>query len=985
MRSLRQRFLDGRALLGISLAELAGLTLAAITRATEVPTILSFSLMYAGTAGPVPGFDPLTNGAVIDTALVGTNLNIRANTSPASDFGSVVFQLSGATTHVRTENADPWALFGNTGSNYNSGSFNCGLHTLTATPFDTAGNKGVPLTISFTVRHPTCGGATTVLLTQPSPGALFYEPAAILLEAIVTNHQVTVTNVAFYADDTKLGEVARAPYRWLWTDVSQGAYFLTARATDTNGAVAISTPCLVSVLTTNPQASISGELKKWHRVSITFIGPFTSETHANNPFRNYRLDVTFTHPATGKSYRVPGFFAADGNAADTGADRGDRWRVHFAPDETGPWHYVASFRAGPDVVTNASPAAGVPTAFDGASGSFVVGPTDKAGRDLRGKGRLQYVGKHHLRFAETGEYFLKMGADSPENLLDYEDFDDQPNVNDRRKSWSAHAADYDPTEASQYTWKDGRGTELLGAIKYLADKGMNAFSFIPFTLDGDDHAVFPHRLVSTVTAFENAAPPRWNAGVVYHDRFDVSKLEQWDRIFAYADQKGMYLHFKTLETENELLMDGGNLGVERILYYRELIARFGYHLALNWNLGEEINDATTAQKQAWSQYFYDTDPYHHHQVIHNGANHFDLLGNASKLTGFSRQASPDRIFADTLIYVHRSATNGRPWVVAYDEQNPANDGIVTDAEEFYHDSVRGLVIWSHLLAGGAGVESYFGYAHPHNDLTCQDFRSRDNWWNQKRYALEFFYSNAVPFWAMTNRDALISGLGGAHCLALTGQVYVVYLPRPASLSLNLSNVAGTFAVQWFDPRHGGPMQTGSVHQVIGGRVVSLGLPPSTSTNDWVALVRRLDSFAWWQQRLFTPEQLANAAISGPDADPDGDGLTNAAEYALGGRPLVADSGLLPTAVIVRMPPPDSAAYLAMLYRRRLDLADVSYLHEVASSLFPADWQSGPANVSVQTLERANGFETVRVLATTPISAAAQRFLRLRIVLESQRS
>ena len=43
-------------------------------------------------------------------------------------------------------------------------------------------------------------------------------------------------------------------------------------------------------------------------------------------------------------------------------------------------------------------------------------------------------------------------------------------------------------------------------------------------------------------------------------------------------------------------MDGGNLGPERILYYRELIARFGYHLALNWNLGEEINNATTAQK-----------------------------------------------------------------------------------------------------------------------------------------------------------------------------------------------------------------------------------------------------------------------------------------------------------------------------------------------------------------------------------------------------
>ena len=34
--------------------------------------------------------------------------------------------------------------------------------------------------------------------------------------------------------------------------------------------------------------------------------------------------------------------------------------------------------------------------------------------------------------------------------------------------------------------------------------------------------------------------------------------------------------------------DNGDLGPQRKLYYRELIARFGHHLALNWNLGEEV-------------------------------------------------------------------------------------------------------------------------------------------------------------------------------------------------------------------------------------------------------------------------------------------------------------------------------------------------------------------------------------------------------------
>ena len=52
--------------------------------------------------------------------------------------------------------------------------------------------------------------------------------------------------------------------------------------------------------------------------------------------------------------------------------------------------------------------------------------------------------------------------------------------------------------------------------------------------------------------------------------------------------EGLFLHFKTQETENQGLLDGGEVGPQRKLYYRELIARFGHHLALNWNMGEEI-------------------------------------------------------------------------------------------------------------------------------------------------------------------------------------------------------------------------------------------------------------------------------------------------------------------------------------------------------------------------------------------------------------
>ena len=59
--------------------------------------------------------------------------------------------------------------------------------------------------------------------------------------------------------------------------------------------------------------NIAGELKKWHTVTLTFDGPEVAETDENNPFLNYRLNVTFSHKTTGKTYKVPGYFAADGD------------------------------------------------------------------------------------------------------------------------------------------------------------------------------------------------------------------------------------------------------------------------------------------------------------------------------------------------------------------------------------------------------------------------------------------------------------------------------------------------------------------------------------------------------------------------------------------------------------------------------------------------------------------------------------------------
>lgn len=572
-------------------------------------------------------------------------------------------------------------------------------------------------------------------------------------------------------------------------------------------------------------ATISGELRKWHKVTLDFSGPSTSESAATNPFTNYRLNVTFRHAPSGKTYLVPGYYAADGNAANSGASSGNVWRVHFAPDETGAWTYDVSFRSGSNVAMDASATAGSSAGFvDGESGSFTISETDKTGRDLRGKGRLDYVGKHHLRFAGSGAYFMKAGCDAPENLLAYADFDGDFKTDGHKdelvKDWQPHVQDWNSGDPS---WQNGKGKGLIGAINYLSDAGLNSFSFLTMNIDGDDQNVFPY------TTYGERL------------RMDVSKLDQWEMVFEHGDKKGMYLHFKTQETENELLLDGGNVGPQRKLYYRELIARFGHHLAMNWNLGEEINAASLQQKQAWAQYFYDNDPYHHHIVIHNGATHYNMMGDASKLTGFSLQLNAEDFsdcFSMTKDYIDRADAAGKPWVVGTDEPGDSRYALRPDSDPgSSHEDARKDALWGNIMAGGAGVEWYFGYALENSDLTCNDFRSRDSFWPVCRNTINFFENNAVPFQDMTNANSLVSGGAdnGNRCLAKPGSSYLVQLRSGGSQTLDLSGQSGSYLVRWFDPRNGGALVSGNT--LAGGGTRSLGSPPNSTSEDWIAWVQ----------------------------------------------------------------------------------------------------------------------------------------------------
>jgi len=607
---------------------------------------------------------------------------------------------------------------------------------------------------------------------------------------------------------------------------------------------------------------IGGELRQWHKVTLTLAGPQADErSSAPNPFVDYRMMVTFSHESGSPIYRVPGYFAGDGDAANTSASSGNKWRAHVAPDKPGRWTYRISFASGRGVALASTGQPVVP--FDGRTGTFQISASDKKSPDFRARGRLQYAGKHYLQFAGTGDYFVKLGADSPETLLAYADFDGtvarKPQV--PLHTFAPHVQDW---RSGDPTWKGEKGKGLIGAINYLASKGVNSISFLPYNAGGDGDNVWPF--------------------VERDDKlhYDVSKLDQWQKVFDHAQQKGIYLHFKLQENEIDdnvrgnpndkgrggaantepvrESLDGGDLGQERRLYVRELVARFGYLLALNWNIGEE-NTQSSEQQLAMAMNLRDTDPYGgHHIVVHTFPNGQEsvypgLLGSVSPFTGASLQMAWNAVHERTLRWLVASSQAKKPWVVANDEQGPAGLGVPPDpgyagfaGEDaqgrdvgYTHHDIRKYTLWGNLMAGGAGVEYYFGYGLADNDLVAENFRSRDKSWEYGRLAIDFLRSQKIPFWEMANADALVGNEthdNSRYAFAKAGDVYLVYLPNGGTTNLDLSKASGQFTVDWFDPRNGGVLKKGSVASVKGGGPADLGTPPDNVNEDWLAVVRR---------------------------------------------------------------------------------------------------------------------------------------------------
>jgi Domain of unknown function (DUF5060) len=627
-----------------------------------------------------------------------------------------------------------------------------------------------------------------------------------------------------------------------------------------------------------PQVKQTGAAAIYDAVTLSIEGPQMDERTGGNPFADVRLDVTFTQGK--QSWTIPGYFAGCKDAADSSCSGGNIWRAHFLPMVAGDYQWKVRFREGKDVVFQEYDGKNLPG--NNAKGSFTVSAMQKD--PIKARGLIRYTGESYYRYSGDNSIFFKFGPDAPENMLAFEDFDNTTNFKGLRKNWVHHAGDYKP-DAKPHLWGKGKkGKNILGMLRYVADQKLNGISALTWNTSGDDRNVFPHLLAVPAADYEKmVAADQWRKGVV-QDRFDLSKLAQWERVFSYADKLGLHINMKLQETENDSLMDDGAHGRARKLYLREMVARFGHYLGVTWNLGEE-NVQRPAEIAHMSYYIDALDAYDRPIVLHSyppqKERYRAFLGTASAINGLSLQSNLGPARDEMTRWRMESDLAGKPWVLSWDEQGPAKGGTGVDEEypaaklpsERKEVVPRGVarreVIWNALLSGANGGEAYYGYQTGCTDLDCQDHRTRANLWKDAAPALDFFRTHVGDkALSMRNFDDLTDRDDKDYVFAEPGRIYVV-MKAEKQIAIQMPGISGRFSIDWYDAINGGALQKGSIAELalnegFNGKSsnptapVVIGDPPAGGSGEWIALVRRkADDAIFVEAESFTSQRSDN--------------------------------------------------------------------------------------------------------------------------------
>ncbi|MFF0779614.1 glycoside hydrolase family 48 protein [Streptomyces sp. NPDC003720] len=179
-----------------------------------------------------------------------------------------------------------WSQSGQTvtvkNASYN-GTIAAGAAVSTGAQFTYSGTNTAPA--SFAVNGTTCAGAhqpPVAVLTSPAAGATYSQGDAVPLAATAAAADAaTVTKVEFYDDTTLLGTDTSAPYALSASGLTVGSHSLVAKAYDSLGASAESTPVGITVASGPAVVASPTQLGVQQGKSGTFDVKLSTQPSAN--------------------------------------------------------------------------------------------------------------------------------------------------------------------------------------------------------------------------------------------------------------------------------------------------------------------------------------------------------------------------------------------------------------------------------------------------------------------------------------------------------------------------------------------------------------------------------------------------------------------------------------------------------------------------------------------------------------------------------
>ena len=451
----------------------------------------------------------------------------------------------------------------------------------------------------------------------------------------------------------------------------------------------------------------------------------------------------------------------DGDGA--GGMVGNIWKVRFSPDKPGDWRFETSSQE---------------FELNSYIGDFeVLASTecqDTTGelQDLNCYGRLEYTKGHYLQF-QNGTYWIKAGIDDPENF-----------IGNALGDWDAKKS----------------------AIDYLSSKGVNSVYIITNNIDGDRNDTWPWVGDSPAQAKANSR------------KFNNAKLQKWEDFFSYVQSKGIVLHIVLND-------DSAWNDYDHDLYFREMVARFGHHPGIIWNIGEEANEIYSNDEQlALARKLQQIDPFNHPVTVHRkspwpflGETDFDLtsIQTGDGANDFTNQRLPNY---NEVVREHRRQSNAicHAIPIMIDELPR-----VTSVNDQIRTKMRTQVLYPIFLGGGNFELHYHDAYGQGGSVTMQDLEPM---LVDMRLAREFVED--LPFFEMEPCNDLLSGRNNL-CFGKAGEVYAIYLPGGGSENVNLSQTTGVMDASWFNPRTGDIDPAGSVE---GNGIRTFTAPDN---NDWV--------------------------------------------------------------------------------------------------------------------------------------------------------